>query len=136
MSNDLRGGEIMNEMNSPTPAPRLELELNVNFRRSYARSEDFGRLKNISLTGAFLETPRIETLEVTDKVIVTFVVGGRTREINSKIVWKNDGGCGIEFQPFNNRDIQIVDDLMYFVENQKESKKMVLDTIFSKVTNS
>lgn len=126
----------MNEMNSQSPAPRLELELNVNYRRSYARSEDFGQLKNISLTGAFLQTPSVEPLEVSDKVTVTFAVGGRTREITSKIVWKNQDGCGLQFQPFNNRDIQIVDDLMYFVENQKESKKMVLDTIFSKVTNS
>ena len=38
------------------PAPRIPLKVAISFRRSYARKLDYGTLKNISLTGAYLET--------------------------------------------------------------------------------
>ena len=115
-----------------TPAPRLPLEMNVEYRRSYARQSDTGRLKNISLTGAFLEARDYE-IQPEDKIVLTFVVSGRVRKIQASIIWKNQFGCGVKFHPFNNRDIQIVDDLMYFVENNRESRRDVLDSIFKKV---
>ena len=48
------------------------------------------------------------------------------------IVWKTPQGCGVVFQPFNNRDTQIVDDLMYFVQNRREFRRNLLDDIFKK----
>ena len=116
------------------PAPRLPLEMNIEFRRSYARQSDMGILKNISLTGAFLETEHIPELSPEDKVILTFEVSGRKRKMNARIIWKNGRGCGVSFIPFNNRDVQIVDDLMYFAENKRESTRSVLDDIFKKVS--
>lgn len=123
----------MNPNQDSAPAPRLPLKMDVEFRRSYARQSASGILRNISLTGAFLETTT-EALTTFDKVVVTFVVGGRRRNINATIIWKNGAGCGIKFQPFNNRDVQIVDDLMYFVESTRENRRSVLDDIIKRVS--
>jgi hypothetical protein len=118
-------------MNSPEmkPAPRIPLKLEVEYRRSYGRSSDVGQLKNISLTGAFLEHTN-EELKDSDKVCITFKVGGRIRKINASIIWTTPKGSGIKFLPMNNRDVQIVDDLMYFVESKREGRRDVLDSIF------
>jgi len=122
-------------MNQQTvPAKRLSLEMNIEYRRSYARRADTGKLKNISITGAFLETSQVPELLPDDKVILTFEVSGRKRKMNATIVWRNGIGCGVAFQPFNNRDVQIVDDLMYFAESKKKSTRNVLDNIFKKVS--
>lgn len=114
-----------------TPAPRIPLKLDVDYRKSYGRSTEIGALKNISITGAFLEHDN-ETLKLDDRVTITFKVGGRVRKINAVIVWSNDSGAGIKFLPSNNRDVQIVDDLMYFVESKRENRRSVLDDIFKK----
>lgn len=119
--------------NSKKPAKRLPLVLNVEFRKSYARQDAKGVLKNISLTGAFLETD-LTDLAPTDKLIITFQVSERVRKMAGTVVWKNGRGCGIQFQPFNKRDVQIVDDLMYFVENRREGRKEVLDIILKQVS--
>jgi hypothetical protein len=118
-------------MNSPEmkPAPRIPLKLEVEYRRSYGRSSDVGQLKNISLTGAFLEHTN-EELKDSDKVCITFKVGGRIRKINASIIWTTPKGSGIKILPMNNRDVQIVDDLMYFVESKREGRRDVLDSIF------
>ena len=121
----------MSEANKP--AKRLPLELNINFRRSYGRKEESGKLQNISITGAFLKTDH-EDLAPRDKLIITFEVSGRVRKIDASIVWNNEHGCGIRFQPFNNRDVQIVDDLMYFVDSQRESRRSVFKSIIDQVS--
>lgn len=112
-----------------TPSPRIPLKLEVEYRKSYGRTSEMGQLKNISLTGAFLEHVN-EELKQSDKVTITFKVGGRTRKINASIIWSNARGSGIRFLPTNNRDVQIVDDLMYFVESKRENRRSVLDDIF------
>lgn len=116
------------------PAPRIPLQMDIRFRRSYARSPEDGILKNISLTGAFLKTPLIEELQPKDKLTITFNVSGRERTLHATVVWNSNDGCGIKFKPFNNRDVQIVDDLMYFVENSRDSQRSILDSIFKKVS--
>lgn len=116
-------------MTEQSPSPRIPLKLEVEYRRSYGRSGDVGQLKNISLTGAFLEHGN-EILKASDKVSITFKVGNRTRKINASIIWSNEKGAGIKFLPTNNRDVQIVDDLMYFVESKREGRRDVLDDIF------
>ena len=117
-----------------SPAPRLPLQMNVEYRRSYARQGEYGILKNISLTGAFLETREPLHLNPSDKLIITFVVSGRERKVAASVIWNGQHGCGIQFHPFNNRDVQIVDDLMYFVENSRQGQRSVLDKIFKKVS--
>jgi hypothetical protein len=125
----MTGGKTMHEPQNNVPAPRIPLQMQIEFRKSYGRQNVQGTLKNISLTGAFLET---ETLELTaeDKVILEFVVSERRRKMSATIVWKTHKGCGVVFQPFNKRDIQIVDDLMYFVQNRREFRKSLLEDIF------
>lgn len=112
-----------------TPSPRIPLKLDIEYRKSYGRTGETGQLKNISLTGAFLEHEN-EELKSSDKVMITFKVGGRVRKINAQIIWSNGHGSGIRFLPTNNRDVQIVDDLMYFVESKRENRRSVLDDIF------
>ena len=51
------------------PAPRIPLKLDVEYRKSYGRSGEMGHLKNISLSGAFLEHEN-EALKEGDKVIL------------------------------------------------------------------
>jgi len=114
-------------------APRLPLIMGVEYRRSYARHSDRGKLRNISLTGAFLEADVLE-METDDKLMVTFSISGRTRNITATVVWKNENGCGLRFHLTNNQDLQIIDDLMYFVESKRDSGKDVLDNIFRQVS--
>lgn len=117
---------------SEFPSPRIPLKLEIEYRRSYSRSADRAELKNISLTGAFLETDAHE-LKENDKVAIEFKVGGRARKIVASIIWIKENGCGIKFIPNSNRDVQIVDDLMYFVESKRENRRSVMDNIFKKV---
>lgn len=125
-------------MNDPevtqSAAPRIPLQVDVEYRRSYARRGEKGRLKNISLTGAFLEVQNDNSLVPKDKLLITLLVSGRERRIPAYVVWNSTLGCGVKFLPNNNRDVQIVDDLMYFVENSRSSQRQVLDSIFKKVS--
>ncbi len=115
------------------PAPRVPLQLPIEFRKNYSRKPDFGDLKNISLTGAFL-IHNTEEIVVNDKINIHFKVSGRERTLNASVVWLSDNGCGLEFHPDNNRDVQIVDDLMYFVKGRRVKNKTVLEDIFSQVS--
>lgn len=124
----------MNEPNVVAPSKRIPLQMDVEYRRSYARRGEKGCLKNISLTGAFLETPISQLLAPNDKVTITLLVSGRSRQIAAHVVWNCDRGCGLRFSPINHRDVQIVDDLMYFVETSRQSQRSVLDDIFRKVS--
>lgn len=114
------------------PAPRTPLNIQVEFRKSYAREEASGTLKNISLSGAFL-CHTGENLRSGEKLHLTFSVSGRQRSIHAMVVWTNAKGSGVKFLPMNNRDVQIVDDLIYFVESKRSGTKSVLDQIFKKV---
>jgi PilZ domain len=114
---------------SHLPAPRTPLHLDVSFRRSYARQDTQGTLKNISLTGAFLELDHHD-LRLDEKINLTFTVGSRERKITAQIIWKNSLGAGIKFIPQNNRDVQIVDDLIYFVETKRMGHREILGGIF------
>lgn len=121
-------------MEQQTPAERLNLRLPIRFKRSYARDYSSASLKNISLTGAFLCLPRGADVNLDEKITITFNVSGRQRKVVANIIWMDTSGCGIRFKPFNNRDVQIIDDLMYYVESKKETKKKVLNTIFKVVS--
>ncbi len=122
----------MNEMSS-TPSPRTPLNLDVTFRRSYGRSDVAGALKNISLSGAFLEVSAHD-LRLEEKINLTFIVGSRERKIAAEVIWKNALGAGIKFMPANNRDVQIVDDLIYYVESKRMGHRGILDGILKKVS--
>lgn len=124
--------EIAKMISEQKPANRLPLAVKVEYRKTYARNCELGLLKNISLTGAFLQTHK-SNLVSNDKLILTFNVSGRERKIQATVVWTNCLGCGIKLIPFNNRDVQIIDDLMYFIEANRENRRVLLDDIFKKV---
>jgi hypothetical protein len=115
-----------------TPSPRTSLNIDVVFRRSYAREDSTGTLKNISLTGAFLSS-NAGSFQAGEKVHLSFSVAGRERDIHAVVIWGNSFGAGVKFMPQNNRDVQIVDDLIYFVESKRTGTRDVLDRIFKKV---
>ena len=115
------------------PASRYPLELDIAFKKSYARDHTTGTLKNVSLTGAFLENSS-EELDHRDKITLTLNLSGRERNLTATVIWKSGRGVGIRFSPFNNQDIQIVDDLIYFLESKRETRKDVLTNIFKKVS--
>jgi len=117
---------------SKSPAPRTPLHIEVDFRKSYAREECGGVLRNISLTGAFL-LHQSASLRVGEKLNLNFRVSGRERSVHAVVVWTSQSGSGVKFLPTNNRDIQIVDDLIYFVEEKRTDTKGILDNIFKKV---
>ena len=117
---------------SNIPAPRTPLHIQVAYRKSYAREETSGTLKNISISGAFL-THTGEVLRSGEKLHLTFSVSGRERSVQAMVIWSNNKGSGIKFMPANNRDVQIVDDLIYFVESKRTGTRSVLDEIFKKV---
>jgi hypothetical protein len=122
-------------MNTPqqTPASRTPLNIEVVYRKSYARDESSGTLKNISITGAFLAHTATQ-LKAGEKIHMAFSVAGRERNIHAVVIWTNSQGAGIKFLPQNNRDVQIVDDLIYFVETKRTGSRDVLDKIFKKVS--
>lgn len=115
-----------------SPAPRTPLNIDVQFRRSYARDDSGGSLKNISISGAFLGH-RDKALKAGEKVTLTFQVSGRERQVQCTVIWTNSYGSGIKFLPQNNRDVQIVDDLIYFVESKRTGTRGILDDIFKKI---
>jgi hypothetical protein len=58
----------------------------------------------------------------------------RERKISGTIVWKNAVGAGSRFLPQNNRDNQIVDDLIYFVETRRMGQRGILEGTLKKVS--
>ena len=116
-----------------SPAPRTPLNIEVEFRKSYAREGAQGILKNISLTGAFLQNGQ-SGLKAGEKLSLKFQVSGRERNVHAVVVWNNTSGCGVKFLPTNNRDVQIIDDLIYFVENKRTDTREILHNIFTKVS--
>ena len=115
-----------------TPAQRTPLNIAVQYRRSYARDDAQASLKNISISGAFLAHGN-DQIKAGEKIHLTFSVSGRERNIQALVIWSNSYGSGVKFLPQNNRDIQIVDDLIYFVESKRNGTRDVLDKIFKKV---
>jgi hypothetical protein len=124
--------EIVVETENKAVAPRTPLNIDVDFRKSYAREETKANLKNISLSGAFLFHSG-EKLAAGEKVQLTFSVSGRERDVQAIVVWTNTKGSGVKFLPLNNRDTQIIDDLIYYVESKRSGTRTVLDQIFKKV---
>ncbi|MCC6276983.1 MAG: PilZ domain-containing protein [Oligoflexia bacterium] len=113
------------------PAPRHNVELNFEFKRSYGRQTVLASVKNISLTGAFVSTD--QPLRPSEKISVFLNVSGRSRKVAAKVVWVSEKGAGVQFQPFNNRDIQIVDDIIYYATEKTQSTRSLLDSILKRV---
>ena len=119
-------------MDQNKPAPRTSLDFEVVFKKNYARAEERGCLKNISISGAFLDHNNSQ-LQPGDKLSLTILVSSRVRQIPALVVWKNGDGCGVKFNPQNRQDSQIVDDFIYFVESKKQETRALYSEILKKV---
>ena len=120
-------------MKEPIPASRYPLELDVLFRKQYQRDPSYGTLKNISMTGAFIEKSALN-VQLSERIVLSLNLSGRERNLTAKVIWVSQRGIGIKFSEFNNQDLQIVDDLIYFLESKRETRKDVLKKIFKKIT--
>jgi len=118
---------------STSPSPRMPLVYDVDYQKRYARQFKGGTLFNISLSGAFLKHPK-GPLGANEKIVLVFHVSGRRRKITATVVWGNEAGSGVRFVFNSKRDEQMIDDLIYFVESSRDSKKSVLDDIFKQVS--
>jgi Tfp pilus assembly protein PilZ len=112
-------------------SPRYNVELAFEFKRNYARQISKADVRNISLTGCFIKTEH--PLRANEKLNVYLTVSGRTRKVAAKVVWVGPHGAGVQFQPFNSRDLQIVDDIIYYATEKTSSTKSLFDTIINKV---
>lgn len=117
---------------------RINLKCPVEFRRSYGRINGKAFLKNISLTGAFLDFSQTQLvnvgdLKIRDRIVLFFSVSDRDRKVVSSVVWQNEIGCGVQFHPSNQRDFRIVDDFIFFVELGKEKRKKVFLSILDQL---
>jgi len=121
--------ELLNERRDPSP--RFNVDLAFEFKRNYARQTTKAEVCNISLTGALIKTD--VSLKPSEKVSVFLTVSGRTRKVAAKVVWVGDRGAGLQFQPFNSRDLQIVDDIIYYATEKTSSTKSLFDSILNKV---
>ena len=122
---------IKDENEELSPAKRFNVDLNFEFRRNYARQTNLAEVRNISASGALIRTN--QPLKPTEKINVYLSVSGRTRRVIARVIWVSEKGVGLEFQPFNNRDAQIVDDIIYYATEKTSSDKSLLDTILNKV---
>ena len=137
---------------SQSQAPQLDVE----YKKIYARSFGNAQLKNINNSGAylFLQNPnkqksqeqqdlqkqindlsedknhKQDSLHLKDKISIVLEVGERKRTLQASVVSTDSYGARVKFHFYNNRDYQIVDDLIYFVEKSKEERRRRLDFIF------
>lgn len=118
--------------NNKIPAKRIPLTKDIEFKKSYARQNSKGILKNISLTGAFIEENN-KILKKNENLVIIFKVNDNNRSIKAHVIWTNEYGAGIQFKYTNQRDHNIVADLIEFVTTKKDKGKITLEDIFKKV---
>ncbi len=112
-------------------AQRFSVELDLDFKCNYARDYNKATIKNISVSGALITTDT--PLKPDEKINVFFKVSGRERKVAAQVIWVGERGAGVKFNHYNNRDLQIVDDLIYFATEKSSSTKNLLQNILSKV---
>ena len=105
-------------------ATRVSLFLEIHYRTNYARTELTAVLKNMSLSGGYLQIDTAKFM-VKDKFKIEFVVGERERLVPAEVVWKNAEGIGVRFLPKSNQDRLIIEDLLYFVEEKQIGREII-----------
>lgn len=133
----------LNSTHQTEPCERIYLQHSIFYRSNYGRKNKKGILKNISLTGAFLEWNKEKNdcqnpdlLKFKDKILLFLSVEGRVRKVKSSVIWRNKWGCGVQFQPSNQRDFQIVDDLIYFTNCKKENRRQFFSLLLNQILES
>ena len=106
--------------------------LNVEYKKKYARHFKMGNLRDINNSEAYLLTNDDKTsLNLKDEISIFLKLGERKRTIQASVILKDTHGIKIKFHFYNNKEYQIVDDLIYFIEKSKEKRRQSLDFIFN-----
>lgn len=121
----------MPQFNGNQPAPRTPARMGVEFRRVYGRQVFDGIIKNISVTGVFIE--HALRFEKEDMVQIEMCIGNRKKKIKAKVIWSNEMGSGLQFHPKSKQEIQMIDDMIYFIEQRWHEMKGVLNNILIKM---
>ncbi len=108
----------------------LYVNTKILFRPSYARKNYEGMLKHISPEGAFIETNLPKS---TKKLSITLSVANYQRKIDAEIMEHGPKGLNIKFTSLGNKDIQMIDDFMFFEKHNKKSKKNLLHYLLQKL---
>ena len=121
----------------------IPLNLDVVYKKSYARHFKNGQLKRINNSEAylFIEKDKFvfnhrkysddkKSLNLKDKISIVLKLGERKRTLQASVISTDSYGAKVKFHFYNNRDYQIVDDLIYFIEKSKEKRRQRLDFIF------
>ena len=106
--------------------------LDVEYKKKYARHFKVGRLRDISNSEAYLLTKDDKTpFNLKDEISITLKLGQRKRTLQASVIASDTSGVKIKFHFYNNREYQIVDDMIYFIEKSKEERRQSLDFIFN-----
>ncbi|MEN0060075.1 MAG: PilZ domain-containing protein [Bdellovibrio sp.] len=98
---------------------------------SYARERKTAVLKNISLTGAFVEFG--QSPHEAHKVSLLLTVAGYSRELTAKVVWMNNRGYGLQFALRNGRDVRLLEDFIECAEELQHQRLDCLSQVFKKI---
>ena len=110
----------------------ISTDFNVEYKKKYARHFQIGRLKDISNSEAYLLTKNNKaSLNLKDEISILFKLGERKRVIQASVISSDAHGVKLKFHFYNNKEYQIVDDLIYFIEKSKEERRQSLDLIFN-----
>lgn len=115
------------EYKSQPPAPRTVFNLEVQFRKSYARAISNGRLRNISLTGAYLECT--EFFHLQERFQFHFFIGGQLHFVAAETVWRSSNGYGVKFITIKKRDTRVIEDVVQIAESMRYGKQQLLSNI-------
>ena len=97
--------------------------LNVEYKKKYARHLRIGRLRDISNSEAYLLTEDDKALfSLRDEISITLELGQRKRTLQASVIANDTQGVKVKFHFYNNREYQIIDDLIYFIEKSKRRK--------------
>ena len=114
------------------PAPRVSLRHELQYRKTYARENNYGQILNISSTGAFV-TP-LQNFAPGDEMVLSIQVSGRSRSISARVIWCEKGGGGVQFDTSNGQDRQIVEDLISLANEYRSRSQDILSMIFNKIS--
>lgn len=120
------------EQTTITPAKRTYVGQEITFKLAYSRTTSKGLLKNISSTGAFIQSEGL--VAKLGKIVVTLIGYGNERDIAAEIVWTNEQGYGIKFIPRNKRDLRIIEDLVECSEKLKSERLNCLPKVFGAIS--
>lgn len=113
-------------------AQRVKLNTPILFRRPFARFEEKGALKNMSVTGAFL-AHQGQPLKPQTWVELILNTGSITRRLKAQVIWTGPHGSGLKFETRYQKDRILVEDFLDQVKLIRQSRWENLEKIWNKV---